>query len=171
MVALSGTHALAARDGPLRLADLADLPLIVYPKAPRPSFADQVLALFRDRNLRPPLVHEVKELQTPLGLVAAESGISVVPASVERLRRDNVFYVSLNEPDAISPIIMSNRRDDPSPETALILNLIKQMYRDEGIAFGRRFPRCRSLLPTFRIQWSDSATAAGTRYWAGGTLN
>jgi DNA-binding transcriptional LysR family regulator len=137
MVALPGTHALAARTGPLRLAELADMPLVVYPKAPRPSYADQVLALFRDRDLRPPLVLEVKELQTALGLVAAESGISVVPASVERLRRDNVIYVSLDEPDAISPIIMSNRRDDPSQEIALILKLIKQMYRDEGVAFGR----------------------------------
>jgi hypothetical protein len=54
-----------------------------------------VLALFRERDLRPPLVHEVKELQTALGLVAAESGVSIVPASVERLRRDNVLYVSL----------------------------------------------------------------------------
>ena len=137
VVALPGTHALAARAGPLRLADLADLPLIIYPKAPRPSYADQVLALFRARDLRPPLVHEVKELQTALGLVAAESGVAVVPASVERLRRDNVLYVPLDEPDAISPIIMSNRRDDPSPEIALILKLIKQMYRDEGIVFGR----------------------------------
>ena len=137
MVALPGTHALAARAGPLRLADLADLPLIVYPKAPRPSYADQVLALLRTRDLRPPFVHEVKELQTALGLVAAESGFALVPASVERLRRDNVLYTTLDEPDALSPIIMSSRRDDPSPEIALILRLIKQIYRDEGIVFGR----------------------------------
>jgi hypothetical protein len=31
----------------------------------------------------------------------------------------------------------SNRRDDPSSEIALILKLIKQMYRGEGIAFWR----------------------------------
>ncbi|HEU0221516.1 MAG TPA: LysR substrate-binding domain-containing protein, partial [Paracoccaceae bacterium] len=100
------------------------------------SYADQVLALFRDRDLRPPNVREVKELQTALGLVAAECGVAVVPASVERLRRDNVLYVRLDEPDAKSPIIMSTRRDDPSPELALILKLIKRMYRDEGITFG-----------------------------------
>lgn len=137
VAALPGTHALAARPGPLKLADLASLPLVVYPKTPRPSYADQVLTLYRARDLRPPTVHEVKELQTALGLVAAEIGVSVVPASVERLRRDNVSYLPLDEPDAISPIIMSNRRDDPSPEVALILKLIKQMYRDEGIVFGR----------------------------------
>lgn len=136
LAALPATHPLAAR-ADLRLADLAHLPLVVYPKAPRPSYADQVLALYRACGLRPSLVHEVKELQTALGLVAAESGVALVPASVARLRRDNVVYAPLDEPGAISPVIMSTRRDDPSPEIALILKLIKRMYRDQGIPFGQ----------------------------------
>ncbi len=136
LAAVPASHPLAGRAGALRIADLAGLPLVVYPKAPRPSYADQVLALFRTRDVRPPVVHEVKELQTALGLVAAESAIALVPASVSRLRRDNVAYLGLDEPDALSPIIMSTRRDDSSPEIALILKLVKQMYRDEGIAFG-----------------------------------
>ena len=136
LAALPATHPLAAR-ADLRLADLSHLPLVVYPKAPRPSYADQVLALYRACGLRPPLVHEVKELQTALGLVAAESGVALVPASVARLRRDNVVYAPLDEPGAISPVIMSTRRDDPSPEIALILKLIKRMYRDQGIPFGQ----------------------------------
>ncbi|TPE48960.1 LysR family transcriptional regulator [Amaricoccus solimangrovi] len=123
-------------EGPFRLTALAGLPIILYPKAPRPSYADQVLALLRARGLRPPVVHEVKELQTALGLVASETGFAIVPASVERLRRDNVTYAALDEPEAISPVIMSTRRDDPSPELALILRLIKRMYRDRGIPFG-----------------------------------
>lgn len=136
LAALPATHPLAAR-ADLRLADLSHLPLVVYPKVPRPSYADQVLALYRACGLRPPLVHEVKELQTALGLVAAESGVALVPASVARLRRDNVVYAPLDEPGAISPVIMSTRRDDPSPEIALILKLIKRMYRDQGIPFGQ----------------------------------
>lgn len=136
LAALPATHPLAVR-ADLRLADLAHLPLVVYPKAPRPSYADQVLALYRACGLRPPLVHEVKELQTALGFVAAESGVALVPASVARLRRDNVVYAPLDEPGAISPVIMSTRRDDPSPEIALILKLIKRMYRDQGIPFGQ----------------------------------
>jgi DNA-binding transcriptional LysR family regulator len=135
--ALPASHPLAARPGPFRLADLGHLPLVVYPKSPRPSYADQVLALYRARGLRPPVVHEVKELQTALGLVAAESGVAIVPASVERLRRDNVLYAPLDEPEAISPLIMSSRRDDPSPELALLLKLIRRIYRDRGIPFGR----------------------------------
>ncbi len=134
--ALSSKHRLLKRLGPLRLDDLRDEPLILYPKAPRPSYADQVLALYRDRGLKPPALHEVRELQTALGLVAAETGVCLVPASVERLRRDNVSYRPLDEEKAVSPVIMSSRTGDKSPEIALILRLIREMYRKEGITFG-----------------------------------
>jgi LysR family transcriptional regulator, benzoate and cis,cis-muconate-responsive activator of ben and cat genes len=60
--ALPRTHALAARTGRLRLDELAGDALVVYPKAPRPSYADQVLALFRERGLKPPVVHEVRAI-------------------------------------------------------------------------------------------------------------
>jgi len=120
----------------LRLDVLAGEPLVVYPNAPRPSYADQVLMLYRERGLKPPFVHEVREVQTALGLVAAEAGVCLVPRSLERLRRDNVVYRLLDEEKAVSPIIMSSRKGDKSPEIALILRLIREMYRKEGIAFG-----------------------------------
>ncbi len=129
-------HALLRTNRALSLADLAALPLIVYPKAPRPSYADQVLSLFREAGLKPPFVHEVRELQTALGLVAADEGICLVPASIETLRRDNVVYRKLDAVHAVSPIIMSSRKGDRSPEIALLLRLIRQMYRREKIVFG-----------------------------------
>jgi DNA-binding transcriptional LysR family regulator len=137
VVALPSSHPWAGRRGPIPLAQMATEPLIIYPKAPRPSYADQVLELFRGRNLRPPLIHEVKELQTALGLVAAETGLCIVPASVEQLRRNNVVYRPINDPAAMSPIIMSTRKDDHSPEIALILRTIHDIYKDEGVVFGR----------------------------------
>jgi DNA-binding transcriptional LysR family regulator len=139
-VALPAEHPLLARVGArvgrLRLNDLAGEPLVVYPKAPRPSYADQVLALFREHGLKPPAIYEVRELQTALGLVAAEVGICLVPVSVERLRRDNVVYRPLDEEKAVSPIIMSIRKGDKSPEIVFTMKLIREMYRREGIAFG-----------------------------------
>jgi DNA-binding transcriptional LysR family regulator len=134
--ALPLTHPLASRTGQLSLEELAGSALVVYPKAPRPSYADQVLTLFRERDVRPVAVHEVRELQTALGLVAADSGVCLVPASVERLRRDNVVYRPLKETEAVSPIVMKTRKGDRSPELVLILRLIKEMYRKEGILFG-----------------------------------
>ncbi len=136
VAALPSAHPLSMRRGPLRLEDLAAEPLVVYPRAPRPSYADQVLALFRKRDLKPPAVYEVREFQTALGLVAAETGVCLVPASVERLRRDNVVYRPLEEADAVSPIIMSTRKGDESPDIALLLRILRQIYRKEGITFG-----------------------------------
>ena len=80
---------------------------------------------------------EVREVQTALGLVAAEAGVCLVPASVELLNRDNVVYRPLVEEKAVSPIIMSNRRGDKSPEITLILKLIREIYRKAGVTFGR----------------------------------
>ena len=134
--ALYVSHRASSRLGALKLDELAGDTLIVYPRAPRPSYADQVLGLFRDRGVFPAAVHEVKELQTALGLVAAESGICLVPASVERLRRDNVVYRTLDEPDAVSPVIMSTRKGDRNPEISVMLRVIREMYRKAGLAFG-----------------------------------
>jgi len=137
IAALPTGQSLLAQTGRLRLDDLAAEPLIVYPNAPRPSYADQVLTLYREHGLKPPVVHEVREVQTALGLVAAEAGVCLVPASVERLNRDNVLYRPLDEEKAVSPIIMSNRKGDKSPEITLILKLTREIYRKAGITFGQ----------------------------------
>ena len=136
VAALPLNHALLRSPDALRLDDLVDDRLIVYPKAPRPSYADQVLSLFRNRSLKPAAVHEVRELQTALGLVAAEAGVCLVPAAVERLRRDNVAYRSLQEEAAISPIFMSCRKGDTSPEIVVLLGLIRNLYQKDGVLFG-----------------------------------
>ena len=126
-----------ARADKLRLADLSNEPLLIYPKTPRPSYADQILALLRERGVKPASVYEVRELQTALGLVAAGSGICIVPQGVEQLRRDNVFYRRIDDPTAVSPIILSTRKGDRSGEIALLLKLIRQLYAKDGIIFGK----------------------------------
>jgi DNA-binding transcriptional ArsR family regulator len=55
---------------------------------------------------------------------------------VQRLRRDNVVYRPLDGTDAVSPIILSIRKGDKSPEIGRILRLLKELYRKEGITFG-----------------------------------
>ncbi|MFP5405797.1 MAG: LysR substrate-binding domain-containing protein, partial [Gammaproteobacteria bacterium] len=132
VAALPLCHKLLGQDGALTLADLAREPLVVYPSAPRPSYADQVISLFRDRGFEPSIAHEARELQTAIGLVAAEVGIAVVPASVQRLRRDDVAYLELADADATSPIILSRRVNDRSRPTALLIRAILDAYRQWG---------------------------------------
>ena len=118
VAALSADHPRLATASSLRLADLVGLTLIVYPSRPRPSYADQVLSLMRDHGVSPERVTEVREVQTALGLVAAETGVAIVPASMRKMQSDDIVYVPIADPGATSPIILSHRLGDPSPEIA-----------------------------------------------------
>lgn len=134
IAALPVAHPLAASDGPVSLADLADESLIIYPRAPRPSYADQILSLFRDHGHEPSQVQEVRDLQATIGMVAAEAGVSVVPISVQRLQRDDIVYRRFVEPNAASPILMSWREGDQSREVALIRSLSQDIFAGGGAA-------------------------------------
>ena len=120
---------LAGDDSPLPLSALAGQKLIVYPKEPRPSYADQVLAVLRDDGIAPAEVLEVREIQTALGLVAAESGICIIPSSARQMRSD-VRYRVIDSPRAVSPVILNHRAGDTSRYLAMAKTLIRDMYAE-----------------------------------------
>lgn len=125
VVALPITHRLAGKTS-VKLADIMDEPLILYPAKPRPSYADHVLHLFRQKGYSPQVIQEVNELQTAIGLVTATIGISIVPESVRRLHRDDVVYVNLDEPEFTSPIMLSWRKNDHSAFLEQTIGLFKR---------------------------------------------
>jgi LysR family transcriptional regulator, benzoate and cis,cis-muconate-responsive activator of ben and cat genes len=133
IVALPMGHPLAFVDRGLALRELVNDTLIVFPKAPRPSYADQVLAAFHDRGLEPGKIYEARELQVALGLVASGMGVAVAPKSVLGLKRSDVCYKPLDEPNCTSPIILSVRVLDQSQDIKDLLQLIYGLYRAEGI--------------------------------------
>jgi LysR family transcriptional regulator, benzoate and cis,cis-muconate-responsive activator of ben and cat genes len=135
IVALPLGHPLIEAKAVLSLTDLLNETLIIFPKAPRPSYADQVLAAFHDRSLKPHRIYETRELQIALGLVAAGEGISIVPSSVHGLKRDDIFYKELDDPRLVSPIIMSMRMLDESDDLTRMLRLIYALYDEEGMAY------------------------------------
>lgn len=135
VVALSRGHRLAGK-GALRLTELVRENLLLYPKAPRPSFADQVLRVFSEANLVPDHVTEVRELQIAIGLVAAGQGVSVVPESVQGMHR-NVVYSAIEDKHAFSPVLFSVRHMDRSPELENMLATVYSVYDDLGIAYTR----------------------------------
>jgi DNA-binding transcriptional LysR family regulator len=133
IVAFPVGHPLALLKPVCALRDVINETLIVYPKTPRPSYADQVLAAFKDRGLEPRKVYEVREIQIALGLVAAGEGISIAPSSVYGLKRDDVSYRELDDPTLVSPIIMSMRAMDESRDIREMLELIYRLYDEAQI--------------------------------------
>jgi LysR family transcriptional regulator, benzoate and cis,cis-muconate-responsive activator of ben and cat genes len=136
IVAFPEGHPLSVAKPVIALRDLVNETLIIFPKTPRPSYADQVLAAFQDRALKPRRIYEVRELQIALGLVAAGEGISIVPSSVYGLKRDDVSYRELDDPTLVSPIIMSTRALDESRDIREMLELIYRLYEEQQIPYA-----------------------------------
>jgi DNA-binding transcriptional LysR family regulator len=126
VAALPSGHALARRRH-VSLAVLAGEPLLLYPAKPRPSYADQVLAVFEARGLQPRIALEANELQTAIGLVTAGIGYALVPSSVQAMQREGVAYVPLRDKGVVSPVIMNRRADDASALVASFGALVREV--------------------------------------------
>ena len=134
-VAISESSRLAAIEGPVHVSELQGERLVVYPQSPRPSFADLVLGVFQANGVRPGSVHEVREIQAALGLVAAEVGICVIPVSARQMRQD-IQYRLLDGERAVSPIILNHRVHDDSRYLGLIKQLLQKMYDENPTWLG-----------------------------------
>lgn len=146
VAALPASDPLALEQSPLSIASLTSKVLIIYPSQPRPSYADQVLTLFRDYGARPTRVVEVREVQTAMGLVAAQSGVAIVPASMQYLQSEDIVYRPLLEAEATSPIILSQRINDTSEEARRFREIARQVLSGHKIAGDARHPLQRSVI-------------------------
>lgn len=131
VVALPSDHPLANLEDPMPLEALRDEPFIVYTSDPRPSLADHVLSQFADRNIALSNIIEVKQYDTALILIAAGSGLSIVPASARLVASPGVAYRTLME-HITSPIVFCHREDDTSMELRLLHSVVAQLLDERG---------------------------------------
>ena len=87
------------------------------------------MAVLRDEGVSLAEVLEVREIQTALRLVAAESGICIIPSSARQMRSD-LRYRVIDSLRAVSPVILSHRAGDRSRHLDLIKRLIRDMYAE-----------------------------------------
>jgi DNA-binding transcriptional LysR family regulator len=125
VAALPAGHPLLAR--PISLRELAKEPFVLYPGNPRPSYADHVIALFESYGVSIHVAQWTNELQTAIGLVGAGIGVTLVPASVQLLHRDDIGFTPLLEDNATSPIILSRRVGDVTPGLNHCLKMIDEL--------------------------------------------
>ncbi len=121
VIALPDFHPLAHRRR-LPLAVLADQPFVLFGRQLNPLFHDEVISACHDAGFSPDVVQEAGEMPTIVSLVAAGLGVSLVPASMERLRTDGVVYIPLQGRGVRITIALAWRREHPSP---LVSNLIR----------------------------------------------
>jgi DNA-binding transcriptional LysR family regulator len=95
VAALPAGHPLAAlRRVPLRR--LAAEPLVLFPRDQAPGFHDLLIDALAGAGAQraggPQIIQYAPEMLTIIGLVAAGTGVSLVPESVQRLALDGVAY-------------------------------------------------------------------------------
>jgi len=91
VAALPVGHPLAALTR-LPLRRLAAEPLVLFPREQAPGFHDLLIDSLAATGSAPRVIQYAPEMLTIIGLVAAGTGVSLVPASVNRLALDGVTY-------------------------------------------------------------------------------
>jgi DNA-binding transcriptional LysR family regulator len=110
---LPAAHRLAAHRT-IDLAALASEGFVLFPRAVAPALYDQVRAICRTAGFEPRQVQEAEEWLTIVGLVDAGLGVSIVPASFERLRWGKVTYHRLARIRRLTTISMCHRAGEQS---------------------------------------------------------
>lgn len=98
VVALPEHHRLAGHDI-IEIADLADEPLIVPDRRSRPHSHDLTIKLFMDAGLTARIAQVAEEKHTIVNLVAAGTGLAIVPHWTSRLQMPGVTFVPLSVPE------------------------------------------------------------------------
>lgn len=127
IVAIPISHKLAKKKI-LKLIELANEPFITFLQSHPSPFYEYILRLCAEAGFQPNVVQQVGEIQTALGLVAAEIGVTLVPASTYNLHREGVIYKSLAAPQPIIEMTMQYRKDETSAVVARFLEVIQTLY-------------------------------------------
>ncbi len=102
--------AMVHRDHPLAssrsisLTQLAQEPFVFFDPHVGTGLYDDIIGLLRRYNIVPYITQEVGEAMTIIGLVSAGLGVSILPASFQRIRLSDVVWLPIDEPEAQSEL-------------------------------------------------------------------
>lgn len=94
LIAVPAAHPLAQRErAPLRA--LAGEPFILFPRSFGSSLYDEILSVCRESGFSLQITQEAPQMSSIVNLVAAELGVSVVPASTAQMQLPGVRYLPI----------------------------------------------------------------------------
>jgi DNA-binding transcriptional LysR family regulator len=105
----------AAKRTKLKLADLREENLILFPRQISPKLFDTIMAACRKAGFEPRLGQSVPQITSIVQLVAAELGVSLVPASMQQLQVKGAVFKEVHDVSATASLTLAWRRSDPSP--------------------------------------------------------
>ncbi|MFG3708663.1 LysR family transcriptional regulator [Micromonospora sp. NPDC047670] len=126
IAALPAGHPLAHRRT-LNVRDLAGQPFVLSPRELGPGLHDQILDYCRRAGFTPRVTQEAVQMQSIVALVGGGLGVSLVPASVSRLRRADVVYRPLQPATRVVHLAAARRHSDGRPTTINLMALTRDL--------------------------------------------
>ncbi|KVD67092.1 LysR family transcriptional regulator [Burkholderia ubonensis] len=115
----------APEDAPVRLADIAALPLVIFPRRLAPGFYDIITGCYGAAGATPRIGQEAIQMQTIVSLVSAGMGVALVPQSLRNLRRTGVVYRPLADGAPVVETGLVWRTGDVSPVLAGFIDIVR----------------------------------------------
>jgi DNA-binding transcriptional LysR family regulator len=104
-----------AKQKKVRLSELSRQDFVIYDRVYAPGFHDLIVGMLRQAGIVPNVRQLASEMPTLVSLVAAEIGISILPASALRHKVRGVVARAIVGPTPMSEIGLAVGRDNNSP--------------------------------------------------------
>ena len=114
VVALPKRHHAAAFEQ-IDLALLKDDPFLLFPRETAPTLYDTVVDACRKAGFEPIIGQLVPHVASIVNLVAAELGVSIVPASMMQVRVTGIAYRQIAGQSPMTQLALAYRRGETSP--------------------------------------------------------
>jgi DNA-binding transcriptional LysR family regulator len=114
VVALPERHHAAAFEQ-IDLALLKDDPFLLFPRETAPTLYDTVVDACRKAGFEPIIGQLVPHVASIVNLVAAELGVSIVPASMMQVRVTGIAYRQIAGQSPMTQLALAYRRGETSP--------------------------------------------------------
>lgn len=111
----------------LTLSELAGEPFILFPHLPS-AHAENTLQVFAKAKLSPQIIQTVEEMHTALGLVAARIGVTLVPSSMQKTKREGIVYLNLAKPQPELELKMGYRENEASPVLSKFIETVRSIF-------------------------------------------
>jgi DNA-binding transcriptional LysR family regulator len=128
VVAVPNTHPFADMDV-VSVTDCARERIITYTEQLAPDYHGMISRLCASAGFVPDIALEVGQVYTALGLVSSGVGIGFVPASVQRVRFENVVYKPLREQELQSEVYLAWTHPNPSPILRAFVETSQEVVR------------------------------------------
>lgn len=106
----------------IRLSELRQDPLIIFPREVCPVLHDMILRTCYLSGYEPKLSQQAPQLTATIGMVSAGFGITIIPKSLSCIRMERVSYHDIDDERLNTQITMVWRQHEHSP---IVMNMMQ----------------------------------------------